>query len=113
MFTNIEEIFLSYTYLDSPKLGVYYVILFRTPLHWAAKRNQTSVVKILLDSGADRSIKNNSGQLAEELATSAELADVFGLEGRNVITEVLILMINRPIWIVPPHQTDHKFFSSC
>ncbi|XP_015735800.1 ankyrin repeat domain-containing protein 40-like isoform X2 [Coturnix japonica] len=38
-----------------------------TCLHWACKRSHAPVVALLLDAGADRSIRTGAGQLAEQL----------------------------------------------
>eukprot|EP00912_Choanoflagellata_sp_UC4_P001747 UC4_evm1s1119 len=39
-----------------------------TPLHWAAKRDHSGVVKSLLAYGADPNIKNNAGQTPGDIA---------------------------------------------
>jgi len=51
-----------------------------TPLHDAAKFGHTKVVEILLEGGADKSIKNNEGKDALSLAQG---------HGKHVIVELL------------------------
>lgn len=41
----------------------------RTALHWAAKRNQTPVVQLLVNLGADKCAKTSDGRAALDLAT--------------------------------------------
>ena len=40
-----------------------------TPLHRAARVGRTAAVKVLLSLGADRSIKNDKGKTAEDVAS--------------------------------------------
>lgn len=60
------------------------VRLFRTALHWAAKRNQKPIIEILLQHGADKNIQTNDGKLAEDLSSNDEIAKLFGKEGEIV-----------------------------
>jgi ankyrin repeat protein len=46
-----------------------YMYVFRTALHWAAKRNHSAVVHYLIESGADKTLKNDSGKTPVDLAT--------------------------------------------
>ena len=43
--------------------------LKRTPLHLAADEGQAAAVSLLLSLGADRSIKNDKGKTAEDVAS--------------------------------------------
>jgi ankyrin repeat protein len=43
-------------------------ILHLTPLMWASKNGQAEMVKLLLNCGARRNIRNSSGQTALDLA---------------------------------------------
>jgi ankyrin repeat protein len=52
-----------------------------TPLHEAAKSGSAEVVRLLLEHGADRALKNGDGKTALELATErghVELAELLG-----------------------------------
>lgn len=42
-----------------------------TPLHLAAAHNHLDVIPLLLQAGVDCTIKNNDGQLAEHLGSTA------------------------------------------
>ena len=52
----------------------------RTALHWACKRGHASIAQVLLQNGADLSIKNFKGELASELTTSTEVLAALKLE---------------------------------
>ena len=52
----------------------------RTALHWACKRGHVSIVQILLQNGADISIKNFKGELASDLTTLREILAVLKIE---------------------------------
>jgi len=43
-------------------------VVFRTALHWASKRNHSSVVQLLLANGADASLQTKKGETAVQLA---------------------------------------------
>ncbi len=47
-----------------------------TPLHWAALRGHTEVVKLLLQRGADVSARNKSGETARDVAVRAKRDEV-------------------------------------
>jgi len=48
-----------------------------TPLHMAAKTGFPIVVKYLIDSGADVTIKNKENKLPKEVAGLASIAQLF------------------------------------
>ncbi|POY75698.1 hypothetical protein BMF94_1321 [Rhodotorula taiwanensis] len=50
-----------------------------TPLHLATDRGQTEAVKVLLGAGADRSLKDDDGNTALDLARLAEHSDIVAL----------------------------------
>ncbi|KAI8821104.1 uncharacterized protein EV422DRAFT_53523 [Fimicolochytrium jonesii] len=49
-----------------------------TALHWAAKRDQPGAVRLLLQYGADASVKNAKGELPVDLAKGAEVKELLG-----------------------------------
>ncbi|XP_070596221.1 ankyrin repeat domain-containing protein 40-like isoform X2 [Erythrolamprus reginae] len=49
-----------------------------TCLHWACKRNQTHIVKYLLDHGADKGILTKNGDLAAHLTSKKEIGKLLG-----------------------------------
>uniref|UniRef100_A0A8C5QEE3 Ankyrin repeat domain 40 n=1 Tax=Leptobrachium leishanense TaxID=445787 RepID=A0A8C5QEE3_9ANUR len=51
-----------------------------TPLHWACKRNQVTVVSILLESGADKNVLTNKGERPELLTSKREIKKILGVE---------------------------------
>ncbi|XP_046369998.1 ankyrin repeat domain-containing protein 40-like [Haliotis rufescens] len=52
-----------------------------TALHWGAKRNHVSVVKYLMDHGADHTIRTNEGQIAENLTNNQDIRLLLGASG--------------------------------
>ena len=52
-----------------------------TALHMAAEQGKADVVQLLLELGADRSLKDEEGKTAENLAKGAGHKDVVGLFG--------------------------------
>ena len=48
-----------------------------TPLMDAAQFNKPEAIRVLLDSGADETLKNDNGQTAEQLAEEAEAKQAF------------------------------------
>ena len=52
--------------------------IFRTALHWAAKRGHVPVVKYLLDSGADRELKDSNAQLPADVTNSPDVISLLG-----------------------------------
>uniref|UniRef100_A0A8C5WQR0 Ankyrin repeat domain-containing protein 40 n=1 Tax=Laticauda laticaudata TaxID=8630 RepID=A0A8C5WQR0_LATLA len=69
----------------------------RTCLHWACKRNQTHIVKYLLDHGADKGIFTKNRDLATHLTSKKEIRKLLGVEGgdnREVNNLKLLSMAN-------------------
>jgi len=59
-----------------------------TPLHYAARRGYTNVVKLLLAKSADVSAKDKNGRTALDYARTAGHADVVELlRGANIHAE--------------------------
>ena len=52
--------------------------LYRSPLHWAAKRNHARVVSHLLVNGADRDLKNAKGESAVDLTDDSIIRSMLG-----------------------------------
>ena len=55
-----------------------------TPLHWAARYDQTAAVKLLLCLGADTTIKNWEGKTAEDVARGEATRSVFKTDTDSV-----------------------------
>lgn len=51
------------------------------PLHTAARRGYADVVAVLLESGADATVRNYTGHTPAELATSPDVRSVFARHG--------------------------------
>jgi ankyrin repeat protein len=49
-----------------------------TALHWAAKRNNPEIVKILVENGAEKLVENDKGEIALQLTTSDEVRALLG-----------------------------------
>jgi len=67
---------ISIAYILVSKLVVWF--FYRSALHWAAKRNQYPVVKLLLDEGADASLQTSNGKKADELTTDQKIIELLG-----------------------------------
>lgn len=50
----------------------------RTALHWACKRNHSTIIQFLLDSGADANIKALNGECPLDLVSSPEALNLLG-----------------------------------
>lgn len=59
---------------------IYLLCKYRTALHWACKRGHATIAQILLQNGADISIKTFKGELPHELTTSAEVLAALKIE---------------------------------
>lgn len=59
---------------------------FRTALHWAAKRNHSSIVSYLLLHGADKYMKTNTGETASQLSSFTDIKNMLGGESTNHAT---------------------------
>jgi ankyrin repeat protein len=53
-----------------------------TALMWAAGYGKTQTVKLLLDRGADRGLKDDRGKTAAEIARDAKYSEVAELLGK-------------------------------
>lgn len=47
-------------------------------MHWACKRNNSEIVRILLNHGADRTIENNKGETAGNVASTSTILGLLG-----------------------------------
>ena len=52
--------------------------LHRTALHWACKRNHTSIIQYLLENGADNTIMTFNGESAIDLTSSEDALNLLG-----------------------------------
>ena len=76
-----------------------------TPLHWAAKRGHTNVVKYLLQEGVDTTVRTNKGETAGQLSNDAGIRKMLGEE------ETIILNSNSEnLPIVPNYLRNPEFF---
>lgn len=51
------------------------MLIHRTALHWACKRNHTAIIQFLIANGADINIKTFNGEIAASLVSSEEALD--------------------------------------
>ena len=58
-----------------------------TALHWAAKRNNPEIVKILIENGAEKLVENDKGEIAVQLTSCDEVRTLLGWTGQNVSTQ--------------------------
>ena len=59
------------------------LVVCRTALHWASKRNHVEIVKHLLESGALPSITNHTGQLPANLTTSQDILNLLTVQSSD------------------------------
>ena len=65
------------------RLGQSYDFLpHRTALHWASKRGHLSVVRYLLQKGAEVNLKSHKGELPMDVASTTEVAKI--LSGKHI-----------------------------
>lgn len=76
-----------------------------TPLHWAAKRGHASIVKYLVQQGADTAALTNKGETAAQLSNDTGIKQMLGEGGSmgpSTVTETLP--------IVPNYLRNPEFF---
>ncbi len=83
-------------------------------MHWAAKRNNPEIVKILVENGAEKLVENDKGQIALQLTTSDEVRALLG--GRveekskeNVISSEMASTSNNDVTVVRARLNDMTF----
>ncbi|XP_053157759.1 ankyrin repeat domain-containing protein 40-like [Hemicordylus capensis] len=74
-----------------------------TCLHWACKRNHTQVVAYLLDSGADKEIFTDTGELAVQLTSKKEIRKILGdeIEDSKEVNDLKLPAPSTPLTNVP------------
>ena len=75
-------------YIDMDLLNCVFQ-LFRTALHWAAKRSHVGLTSFLLNHGADRNIHTTNGDIALDLATHPSIRSLLG-DGAGMHTMIHI-----------------------
>ncbi|XP_078379610.1 ankyrin repeat domain-containing protein 40-like [Oculina patagonica] len=76
-----------------------------TPLHWAAKRGHASIVKYLVEQGADATALTSKGETAAQLSSDTGIKQMLGegnSMGQSTVTETLP--------IVPNYLRNPEFF---
>ena len=51
---------------------------FRTALHWASKRGHPTIVRFLLENGADLTLTNGKGETAAQLTDKEDIHSILG-----------------------------------
>ncbi|RUS88505.1 hypothetical protein EGW08_003763 [Elysia chlorotica] len=84
-----------------------------TPLHWACKRNHTSVVRQLLQEGADKSIENNDGHVPAQLSSHEDIHKLLGGSPETQVNNALPIKPNYLANPPFPYSTeDQRSFPS-
>lgn len=76
-----------------------------TPLHWAAKRGHSSIVKYLVQEGADTTLLTKKGETAAQLSSSTSIKQILGEEG-----SIDLSTVNETLPIVPNYLRNPEFF---
>lgn len=76
-----------------------------TPLHWAAKRGHASIVKYLVQKGADTTLLTKKGETAAQVSSNTGIKQILGEEGNIVLSTV-----NETLPIVPNYLRNPEFF---
>lgn len=76
-----------------------------TPLHWAAKRGHASIVKYLVQQGADTKVLTNKGETAAKLTNNTAIKQMLG-EGNDMETST----VTENLPIVPNYLRNPEFF---
>ncbi|CAD8143771.1 unnamed protein product [Paramecium pentaurelia] len=78
-----------------------------TPLHWAVLNNQLAIITVLLQNGADITIKNLNGLTCIDEAISLDKAEVIELLSKNIsLTEDQQLTFNEASEIIEKDEED-------
>jgi len=65
-----------------------------TPMHFAAKKSDETVILLLIDLGADFSSQTNSGKIPADYANS-KVRHLFDPDGKNKTTEMDLCLVKR------------------
>jgi len=76
-----------------------------TSLHWAAKRGHASIVKYLVQEGADTTLLTKKGESAAQLSSNTSIKQILGEEGNIGLSTV-----NDNLPIVPNYLRNPEFF---
>ena len=76
-----------------------------TPLHWAAKRGHASIVKYLVQEGADTTLLTKKGETAAQVSSNTGIKQILGEEGNIALSTV-----NETLPIVPNYLRNPEFF---
>uniref|UniRef100_A0A8C0GY56 Ankyrin repeat domain 40 n=1 Tax=Chelonoidis abingdonii TaxID=106734 RepID=A0A8C0GY56_CHEAB len=76
-----------------------------TCLHWACKRNHAQVVSYLIESGADKEILTNKGEMPAQLTSKREIRKTLGVED----DELADLKQDSDLPIVPNYLANPPF----
>ncbi|KAG0297073.1 hypothetical protein BGZ96_007774 [Linnemannia gamsii] len=88
-----------------------------TALHWASHRGHEPVVRALLMRGASKTVQNNKGEIAEDLAKKPDICALFGkeldlssVEGLDNKPSFVPAYLAQPelskLWSLPEGSTD-------
>lgn len=80
----------------------------RTALHWACKRNHTSVIRFLIANGADINLKTFKEESAASIASSEEALLLLGCSPEKVV-EKLTVNSQSDLPIVPHYLKNPPF----
>lgn len=84
------------------------MLAYRTALHWACKRNHTSIIRFLIANGADSNIKTFKNESAASLASSEEALLVMDCLLEETV-EKLMLESQNTVPIVPNYLKNPPF----
>lgn len=76
-----------------------------TPLHWAAKRGHVSIVKYLVQEGADTTLLTKKGETAAQLSSNSSVKQILGEQGNIGLSTG-----NDTLPIVPNYLRNPEFF---
>ncbi|KAK3789082.1 hypothetical protein RRG08_063796 [Elysia crispata] len=79
-----------------------------TPLHWACKRNHISIVRQLLQEGADKSIENNEGHTPGQLSSHEDIHKLLGGSPGSQVNSALPITPNYLSNPPFPYSTDDQ-----
>lgn len=58
--------------------------IYRTALHWASRRGQEDIVRVLLNNGADTKTVNNKNEVPADVCTDPNIRSLLGETSANV-----------------------------
>ena len=84
--------------------------LLRTPLHWAVKRSYEKVVEILVDYGADVTIKDYLGRTSRDLALEKENTTIVKVSRSSLIIKQFLKKVEKGRYVASKEKYQNTLY---